>query len=66
MSRQPGSMNVDTFEENFGDRYPTGVWGEFKEEICANISHIVVALASFHGDFTMLHYLQCTFMLTRH
>lgn len=48
MSRPPGSMNVDTFEEHFGDKYPTGVWGEFKKEICSNISDIVVALASFH------------------
>lgn len=57
MSRPPGSMNVDTFEEHFGDKYPTGVWGEFKKEIYSNISDRVVALASFHGDFTVMRYL---------
>ena len=53
----PGSMSVDTFEEQFGDEYPTGVWGNFKKEISSNISDIVVALASFHGDFTVMRYL---------
>uniref|UniRef100_K3XGP5 Uncharacterized protein n=1 Tax=Setaria italica TaxID=4555 RepID=K3XGP5_SETIT len=47
-SHPEGSMNVDTFEEHFGDKYPTGVWGEFKKEIYSNISDRVVALASFH------------------
>ncbi|EES15501.2 hypothetical protein SORBI_3008G003100, partial [Sorghum bicolor] len=37
-------------EEQFGDEYPTGVWGEFMEEISSNISDVVVALASFHGE----------------
>ena len=45
-------MNVNTFEEKFGDKYPTGVWGKFKKEISCHISDIVVALASFHGDFS--------------
>uniref|UniRef100_A0A804RFE5 Uncharacterized protein n=1 Tax=Zea mays TaxID=4577 RepID=A0A804RFE5_MAIZE len=48
-----GSMNVNAFEEHFGDKYPNGVWGEFKKEISSNISYTVVALASFHGDFTL-------------
>ncbi|XP_034596105.1 uncharacterized protein [Setaria viridis] len=47
-SHPEGSMNVDTFEEYFGDKYPTGVWGEFKKEIYSNISDRVVAPASFH------------------
>jgi hypothetical protein len=46
-------MNVNAFEEHFGDKYPNGVWGEFKKEISSNISYTVVALASFHGDFTL-------------
>jgi hypothetical protein len=50
-------MNVNTFEEQFGDEYPTGVWGEFMEEISSNISDVVVALASFHGDLTVMRYL---------
>jgi hypothetical protein len=50
-------MNVNDFEEPFGDKYPTGVWGEFKNEISSNISDVVVALASFHGDFTVMRYL---------
>ncbi|AQK39767.1 hypothetical protein ZEAMMB73_Zm00001d023675 [Zea mays] len=45
-----GSMNVNAFEEHFGDKYPNGVWGEFKKEISSNISYTVVALASFHGE----------------
>lgn len=45
-----GSMSVDTFEEQFGDKYPDGVWGQFKKEISSNISDVVVALASFHGE----------------
>lgn len=43
-------MNVNAFEEHFGDKYPNGVWGEFKKEISSNISDTVVALASFHGE----------------
>jgi hypothetical protein len=46
-------MNVNAFEEHFGDKYPNGVCGEFKKEISSNISDTVVALASFHGDFTL-------------
>ncbi|KXG23516.1 hypothetical protein SORBI_3008G105300 [Sorghum bicolor] len=45
-----GSTSVNTFGEQFGDEYPTGVWGKFKKEVSSNISEIVVAVASFHGE----------------
>lgn len=35
-------MNVNTFEEQFGDKCPTCVLGEFKKEISSNIANIVV------------------------
>jgi hypothetical protein len=53
----PGSTSVNTFGEQFGDEYPTGVWGKFKKEVSSNISEIVVAVASFHGDFIVMRYL---------
>lgn len=57
MSRLPGSMKVNTSEAPFGDEYPNGIWGEFKNEVSSNIFDNVVALASFNGDFTVMHYL---------
>ena len=55
MSCLPDSTEV--IEERFGDEYRTGVWSEFKEGVSSKIHDVVVALASFHGDFTVLCYL---------
>lgn len=66
MYRLPGSRKVKTFGDSrkdntfgvsFGDKYPSGVWGEFSKNVSSNIHDNVVALASFNGNFTVMTYL---------
>ncbi|CAM0147811.1 unnamed protein product [Urochloa decumbens] len=42
-------LDVNTFEETFGDIYPNGVWREFSRKVSSNIDRYIVALASFNG-----------------
>nr|CAB3482966.1 unnamed protein product [Digitaria exilis] len=43
------SRKDNTFGVSFGDKYPSGVWGEFSKNVSSNIHDNVVALASFNG-----------------
>nr|CAB3482965.1 unnamed protein product [Digitaria exilis] len=57
MSCLPGGIKVNTSKVYFGDEYPSGVWGEFKEGVALNILKNVVALASFTGESKLF---ECT------
>ncbi|CAL5002140.1 unnamed protein product [Urochloa decumbens] len=67
-----GGMKASTFEETFGDAYPSGVWGEFRNGVPSNIRENVVALASFNGEskffectgFFIDHIDKCSTILT--
>ncbi|KAF8656975.1 hypothetical protein HU200_060428 [Digitaria exilis] len=50
-------IKVNTSKVYFGDEYPSGVWGEFKEGVALNILKNVVALASFTGESKLF---ECT------
>ncbi|TVU36195.1 hypothetical protein EJB05_18117, partial [Eragrostis curvula] len=41
---------VNSFEDNFGDIFGTGVWSELSETVANNICENTVALASFNGE----------------
>lgn len=54
-----------TFEEPFGDIYGEGVWRGFSKTVTSNIHRIVVAFASFDGNFTVMCYftISCLFLV---
>ena len=47
---------VNTFEETFGDVYDSGegVWSVLSKTVSRNLSRVVVSLASFNGNFTVM------------
>ena len=51
-----GLVLVNTFEDTFGDVWGEGVWRELGKN-ASDISRIVVALASFNGNFTPMWHL---------
>lgn len=51
-----GLVLVNTFEDTFGGVWGEGVWRELGKN-ASDISRIVVALASFNGNFTPMCHL---------
>uniref|UniRef100_M8B2R3 Uncharacterized protein n=1 Tax=Aegilops tauschii TaxID=37682 RepID=M8B2R3_AEGTA len=57
-----GLVLVNTFEDTFGDVWGEGVWRELGKN-ASDISRIVVALASFNGNFTPMWHLPIKVLL---